>query len=143
MTNKIRRFCFFSILILLMTCEESPLIIKFDSPAEMWEETLPLGNGRLGAMPDGGILKEKIILNEETMWKGSEWDPANSEAKDWLPKIRQKLIEGDNIAAQELTQIHFTCSGGGGTNPKYGNINTPFDAPLAVLKGFLYLSLKI
>ena len=124
MTNKIRRFCFFSILILLMTCEESPLIIKFDSPAEMWEETFPLGNGRLGAMPNGGILKEKIILNEETMWKGSEWDPANSEAKDWLPKIRQKLIEGDNIAAQELTQIHFTCSGGGGTNPKYGNYQT-------------------
>lgn len=105
-------------------CEETPLLISFDSPAEMWEETLPLGNGRLGAMPYGGIIKEKIILNEETMWKGSEWDPSNPDAKNWLPIIRQKLLEGDNVEAQRLTQEHFTCSGGGGTNPKYGNYQT-------------------
>ena len=105
-------------------CEETPLLITFDSPAEMWEETLPLGNGRLGAMPYGGIIKEKIILNEETMWKGSEWDPSNPDAKNWLPIIRQKLLEGDNVEAQKLTQEHFTCSGGGGTNPKYGNYQT-------------------
>ena len=74
---------------LLTACKE--LKITFDSPAEMWEETLPLGNGRLGAMPDGGIIKEKIVLNEETMWRGSEWDPSNPEALTWLPKIREKL----------------------------------------------------
>ena len=107
---------------LLTACKE--LKITFDSPAEMWEETLPLGNGRLGAMPDGGIIKEKIVLNEETMWRGSEWDPSNPEAKTWLPKIREKLLQGDNIAAQELTQKHFTCSGGGGSNPCYGNFQT-------------------
>lgn len=109
---------------LLVICEETPLKISFDSPAVMWEETLPLGNGRLGAMPYGGINKEKIILNEETMWRGSEWDPSNPEAKKWLPKIRQKLVEGDNIEAQKLTQEHFTCSGGGGSNPCYGNFQT-------------------
>ena len=124
MSLNLIKLSIFFVLIFLMTCEEAPLKITFDSPALMWEETLPLGNGRLGAMPDGGILKEKIVLNEETMWRGSEWDPSNPEAKEWLPKIRQKLLEGDNIAAQELTQKHFTCSGGGGTNPSYGNFQT-------------------
>ena len=121
--NLLKVFAFF-VLFIMSTCEETALEISFDSPAEMWEETLPLGNGRLGAMPYGGIKNEKIILNEETMWRGSEWDPSNPDAKEWLPIIRQKLYEGDNISAQKLTQEHFTCSGGGGTNPSYGNYQT-------------------
>ena len=108
----------------LPSCIKTQLNISFDSPALMWEETLPLGNGRLGAMPNGGILKETIVLNEETMWSGSEWDPANPEAQKYLPKIRQKLLEGDNIGAEELILEHFTCSGGGQTNPRYGNYQT-------------------
>ena len=44
----------------------------YDEPAVQWEETLPLGNGRLGMMPDGGIGKEHIVLNEISMWSGSE-----------------------------------------------------------------------
>lgn len=39
----------------------------YDRPAAQWEETLPLGNGRLGMMPDGGISKEHIVLNEISM----------------------------------------------------------------------------
>jgi alpha-L-fucosidase 2 len=109
---------------ILQNCIEAPLNISFDTPAEMWEETLPLGNGRLGAMPNGGILKETLVLNEETMWSGSEWDPANPDAQKWLPLIRQKLLEGDNLGAEELVLEHFTCSGGGGTNPRYGNYQT-------------------
>ena len=109
---------------ILQNCIEVPLNISFDTPAEMWEETLPLGNGRLGAMPNGGILKETLVLNEETMWSGSEWDPANPDAQKWLPLIRQKLLEGDNLGAEELVLEHFTCSEGGGTNPRYGNYQT-------------------
>jgi alpha-L-fucosidase 2 len=104
--------------------EIDALTINFSSPAKMWEETLPLGNGRLGAMPDGGITKETLVLNEETMWSGSEWDVSNPKAKDWLPKIRKKLIEGDNIAAEKLMKEHFTCLDGGSTNPKYGCYQT-------------------
>lgn len=100
------------------------LNITFSSPAMMWEETLPLGNGQVGAMPDGGITKETIVLNEETMWSGSEWDASNPEAKEWLPEIRKKLLEGDNLTAERLMQEHFTCLGGGGENPKYGCYQT-------------------
>ena len=100
------------------------LDITFDCPAEMWEETLPLGNGSLGAMPDGGIRKETLVLNEETMWSGCEWDATNPNALKNLPKIRKKLINGDNIGAQELMQKHFTCTGNGGENPRYGCYQT-------------------
>ena len=48
------------------------LSYHFDAPAEIWEETLPLGNGRLGLMPDGGVDTEKIVLNEISMWSGSK-----------------------------------------------------------------------
>ena len=103
---------------------QSELKITFDSPALMWEETLPLGNGRIGAMPYGGILEETLVLNEETMWSGCEWDPSNPEAQKWLPIIRQKLLEGNNNEAQDLTLEHFTCIEGGGKNPRYGKYQT-------------------
>ena len=90
---------------LLISCIEPSLIISFDSPAIMWEESLPLGNGRLGAMPNGGILEETLVLNEETMWSGSEWDPVNPEALKWLPIIRQKLMEGNNIKAENINKL--------------------------------------
>ena len=124
MSNNFIKIFVFLLLTLLISCNESDLKIAFGSPAEKWEETFPLGNGRLGAMPDGGINKEKIVLNEETMWRGSEWDPSNPEALRWLPIIREKLIEGDNVAAQKLVAEHFICSGDGGKNPRYGNFQT-------------------
>lgn len=100
------------------------LQLTFSEPASTWEECVPLGNGRLGAMPDGAPGRETIVLNEESMWSGSEWDPANPEALEWLPAIREKLREGDNAAAQALTFQHFTCSGRGGENPRYGCYQT-------------------
>ena len=124
MNHYLMKLTLFFLLSILYSCSEIPLNISFSSPANVWEETLPLGNGRLGAMPDGGIHKEKIVLNEETMWSGCEWDPYNEEAHKWLPIIRQKLFEGDNNEAQKLTQKHFTCSGGGGTNARYGKYQT-------------------
>ena len=105
-------YFFFPALVLFSGCgdagkiqEFEPLNITFSSPAQMWEETMPLGNGQVGAMPDGGITKETIVLNEETMWSGCEWDPSNPEAKQWLPEIREKLLEGDNLTLADLFRI--------------------------------------
>ena len=66
MNHYLMKLTLFFVLSMLSSCSEIPLNISFSSSALMWEETLPLGNGRLGAMPDGGIQKEKIVLNEET-----------------------------------------------------------------------------
>lgn len=79
----------------------------YESPADIWQATLPLGNGRLGAMPDGGIRKEKIVLNEISMWSGSEQDYSNPEAADSLPVIRRLLLEGRNDEAQRVMYEHF------------------------------------
>jgi len=82
-------------------------LIWFDQPAAQWEETLPVGNGRLGMMPDGGIIQEKIVLNDISMWSGSVADYNNPEAARYLPRIRQLLFEGRNVEAQEVMYRHF------------------------------------
>ena len=79
----------------------------YNLPARIWEETLPLGNGHLGMMPDGGIDQERIVLNEITMWSGSEFDNSNPKASESLSTIRELLIEGRNKEAQELIYSTF------------------------------------
>jgi len=79
----------------------------YESPADAWEETLPLGNGRLGMMPDGEIREECIILNEISLWSGSEADYANPDAAESLPLIREMLLEGRNAEAQEVMYERF------------------------------------
>lgn len=103
------------------------LRLLFNQPAEIWEQTLPLGNGRLGMMPDGGTEKEHIVLNDITMWSGSE-DPEalNPDAIHYLPKIRELLLEGKNDEAQNLMYQHFRCGGlgsahGNGKDAPYGS----------------------
>ena len=68
---------------------------------------MPLGNGRLGMMPDGGISHEHIVLNEISLWSGSESDYRNPDAARSLPQIRQLLFEGKNLEAQELMYSSF------------------------------------
>ena len=79
----------------------------YTAPASIWEETLPLGNGRLGMMPDGGVAREHIVLNEISLWSGSESDYRNPDASKSLPAIRQLLFEGKNLEAQELMYRSF------------------------------------
>lgn len=102
------------------------LSYHFDAPAEIWEETLPLGNGRLGLMPDGGVDTEKIVLNEISMWSGSKQDTDNPQAYYSLGTIRKLLFEGRNDEAQELMYNTFVCKGEGsalgqGANAPYGS----------------------
>lgn len=121
-----------ALLVLLTACEMpemqsgSKLAYHFDEPARIWEETLPLGNGRLGMMPDGGIDKENILLNEISMWSGSKQDTDNPQAVWSLANIRRLLFEGKNDEAQELMYRTFVCKGAGsgqgqGANVPYGS----------------------
>ncbi|MFA7226608.1 MAG: glycoside hydrolase family 95 protein [Dysgonamonadaceae bacterium] len=93
---------------------ENRLVLQYTSPAAIWEATLPLGNGRIGMMPDGGIDTEHIVLNDIAMWSGSE-DPEalNPEAIRYLPEIRKLLLEGKNLEAQNIMYRHFRCGGKG------------------------------
>ena len=71
-------------------------------PATIWEEALPIGNGRLGAMVFGGIADERIQLNENTLWDGNPSDPNNPEGLKALPEIQRLLFEDKNNEAVEL-----------------------------------------
>jgi alpha-L-fucosidase 2 len=68
----------------------------------------------------GGVAEEYIGLNKETMWSGGVQHTDNPEALEWLPRIREALLEGDNRRAEELMYRYFTCSGGGSASPEYG-----------------------
>ena len=76
-------------------------------PAKIWEETLPLGNGRLGLMTDSETRHEHITLNEISMWSGCDADYRNPEAASCLPEIRSLLFEGKNAEAQALMYERF------------------------------------
>jgi alpha-L-fucosidase 2 len=85
----------------------SLLKLWYLAPATRWEEALPVGNGRLGAMIYGQPGKEQIQLNESTIWAGQPNRNDNSEAKEALPVVRQLVFEGKYNDAQALVNRHF------------------------------------
>jgi alpha-L-fucosidase 2 len=84
-----------------------------DKPAVEWEVALPIGNGRLGASIWGKIGNERVTINEESMWHGMERNRKNMQSRQYIDKIRERLMEGKVEDAQFLCQMAMT-----GT-PKY------------------------
>jgi alpha-L-fucosidase 2 len=82
--------------------------IVFNSPASNWEEALPLGNGRLGAMVFGSPDRERIQLNEESIWSGLYRDRNNPAAKEALPLVRRLIDEKRFREAEELCLESFS-----------------------------------
>ncbi|MFC5701373.1 glycoside hydrolase N-terminal domain-containing protein [Cohnella faecalis] len=76
----------------------------YKQPASRWEEALPIGNGRLGAMVFGGVGKDTILLNEDTLWSGFPRDDANYEARRHLASARELLSQGKYAEAQRLIE---------------------------------------
>ncbi|WP_042162920.1 glycosyl hydrolase family 95 catalytic domain-containing protein [Paenibacillus gorillae] len=75
----------------------------YKQPAKIWDEALPLGNGKLGAMVFGDVYNERIALNEDSVWYGGPTDRNNPDALPNLPEIRRLLAEGRLNEAQELS----------------------------------------
>jgi len=112
----------FSFLVALMVIglftvrAQQNLKLWYDHPANTWQECVPLGNGRLGAMPDGGVLHENIVLNDITLWSGGPQDADKEGAVKYLPAIRKLLFEGKNSEAEALVNKAFVCKGAGSGN---------------------------
>ena len=70
------------------------LRLRYDAPAQAWTEALPVGNGRLGAMVFGGVARERMQLNEDTLWSGGPYSPINPEALKHLQEVRDLLFSG-------------------------------------------------
>ncbi len=98
----------------------SETTVWFDAPAKNFTESVPLGNGRLGAMVFGGVDDERIVLNESSVWSGSRQDADRPDAWKVLPEIRRLLVEGKNVEAEALVNSNFTCQGPGSAGGQYG-----------------------
>ena len=84
--------------------KETKNVLWYRKSAKVWEEALPLGNGRLGAMIFGGVADERIQLNENTLWDGYPLDPNNPEGRKALPEIQRLLFEDKNNEAVKLAE---------------------------------------
>ena len=93
-----------------------------DHPAKLFTESIPLGNGRLGAMDFGGIDDERVVLNEDGLWSGSVQNADRTNAFAALPEIRRLLLAGKNHEAEALVNRNFTCAGRGSGNGRGANL---------------------
>lgn len=84
-------------------------LLWYDSPAENWNEALPIGNGRLGAMIFGGPARDRLQINEESVWYGGPRDRHNPDALTHLPRIRRLLREGRIREAEDLARLSMTA----------------------------------
>ena len=83
--------------------KNSDLVLWYDQPAEHFEESLVLGNGKVGASVFGGVNTDKIYLNDATLWAGEPVDPnMNPEAHTFIPKVREALANEDYKLADQL-----------------------------------------
>lgn len=98
-----------------------PLSLWYRQPARQWVEALAVGNGRLGAMIFGGVAQERLQLNEDTLWAGGPYDPANPDALEAWPKVKELIFAGryreahnligQKMMAKPLTQMPYQCVG--------------------------------
>jgi len=82
-------------------------LLWYTSPAEKWEQALPVGNGRLGAMVFGRYGEERIQLNEETYWTGGPYSTVVKGGYKMLPEIQKLVFEGKPIQAHKLFGRHL------------------------------------
>jgi alpha-L-fucosidase 2 len=123
---------FFSIQTMAASIAGNPNLLWYDQPAVKWEQALPVGNGRLGAMIFGGTTNERVQLNDITVWSGGPQPNANRpEAWTHLAEIRQVIREGRYAEAEKLCNKFFTSQADYDLN-KYqtlGDLNFEFELP--------------
>ncbi|HEY6502601.1 MAG TPA: glycoside hydrolase family 95 protein [Chitinophagaceae bacterium] len=129
-----KRIFFFSLLVLLisLSClsQNKPgLKLWYDKPSgRTWENALPVGNGRLGAMVYGNVDKEIVQLNEHTVWSGSPNRNDNPLASDSLAIIRQLIFEGKQKEAERIAgRVIITKKSHGQMFQPVGNLQLTFD----------------
>lgn len=108
---------------------DTPQVLWYRTPAPIWDDALPIGNGRLGAMVFGGANAganngdlqdgrknallmdgsqtlgedEHLQLNEASLWRGSRADRLNPQAHDAVPQIRKLLLESNGVDGAKIS----------------------------------------
>ncbi|KAJ7933408.1 alpha-L-fucosidase [Mycena leptocephala] len=87
----------------------SDTTLWFTKPAVNFTTSILLGNGRLGANLYGGLVNERLGLNEDSIWSGSPYDPAPVNCSKNLPMAREFVNQGNYKAAQDF--LNTICMG--------------------------------
>ena len=82
----------------------NPMVLWYAKPASQWVEALPIGNGRLGAMVFGGIERERLQFNEDTLWSGGPKDWNNPKAPAVLAEVRRLIAAGQYAEADKASK---------------------------------------
>ncbi|KAJ7692887.1 alpha-L-fucosidase [Mycena rosella] len=93
----------------LYATSASDTTLWFNQPATSFTTTLVVGNGRLGASHYGGVVEDRFSLNEDSIWSGSPYDPANTESSKHLPYARELVNGGYYQVAQDY--LNDNCRG--------------------------------
>ncbi|MDR0669964.1 MAG: glycoside hydrolase family 95 protein [Treponema sp.] len=110
-------------------------LLVWEKEAKAYYEAAPVGNGRIGVMMFGSLVRERIVLNESSMWSGSVQDADRPEAYKVLPELRELLLAEEYQKAEELFKANFTCLKPGsahaeGANSRFGCYQTLGDLNL-------------
>lgn len=105
--NKLYCFFLISFIFLQSSLFAQELKLRYNKPANIWEEALPLGNSRMGAMVYGVPQRDEIQLNEETIWGGGPYRNDNLQALAALPEVRSLIFEGNVREADALLNKTF------------------------------------
>lgn len=106
---------------------DTNMMLWYRQPAQTWNEALPVGNGRLGAMVFGNVEHERIQLNEESMWSGCKQDADNPDALRHLPVVRELINQGNYVEAGRIVHEKMRCIGDAdsdGAYKEYGSYQT-------------------
>jgi len=102
-------------------------LLWYTSPAQDWDHALPVGNGRLGAMVFGNPIKERIQLNEDSLWPGGpEWENSKGDPKK-LAEIRALIDQGDVHLADSLIVEYFSFQGVTRSHQTMGDLFIDFE----------------
>ena len=74
----------------------------YTKKAKYFEEALPLGNGRIGALVFGNLKKERIALNEDSLWSGYPKDLNKKDAHKYLADVRKAVFDKDHRRARDI-----------------------------------------
>jgi alpha-L-fucosidase 2 len=96
----------------LMICvssfaQNNNLQLWYKQPAQKWTHALPIGNGRIGAMIFGGVERDRVQFNEESLWTGEPREYNRKDAYKYLPQIRNLINQGKQKEAEALALEHF------------------------------------
>jgi alpha-L-fucosidase 2 len=119
----------------IITANDPQYTLWYSKPAKSWEEALPVGNGRLGAMVYGNVHQEIIQLNEDSVYTGKYQDADNPAFFEGLQEVKALFASGDYEKAHDVAEKKLICKGGGShhcstPNCDYGSYQTLGDLVL-------------